>query len=269
MKYILCLFFLIAGNIQAQELFVFTEPASNMSSHSIGARVESHFMQDLHKQSKHSYMLMPELMWGASKKLMFHAAFFFSDMDGSFYANGSSLYLKYRFLSNDGVHKHFRMAAFGKAAINNTHIHQYAIDLNGRNSGYEAGIIATQLINRLAVGSSFSVVHATDNSSGEKFLFGNKLRNAVNYSLSAGMLVLPKEYTSYNQVNMNVMVEMLGQSNTHNGFNYLDMAPSLQFIFNSRLKVDMGYYFALVKKLQRSTLKGAVLRLEYTIFNVY
>lgn len=256
------------ADAKGQELFVFTEPASNMASHSFGGRLENHFMNDKYRNAN-SYMLMPELMWGASGKLMLHGSLFFSNMDGSFYSNGGSLFLKYRFLSIDEVHNHFRMALFGRYSVNNSHIHQYALDLNGRNSGYEGGIIATQLVNRVAISANTSAVHAMDNIRGEKFLFGNKLRNAINYSLSGGVLILPKEYTSYKQVNMNLMLEFLGQSNLHNGYSYIDMAPSMQFIFNSRLKIDIGYRFPVVKKLYRYTPNTGLFRLEYSIFNVY
>ena len=68
---------------------------------------------------------------------------------------------------------------------------------------------------------------------------------------------------------MNIMLELLGQSNLHNGFSWLDMAPSVQFIFNSRARLDIGYRFPLVSKLQRYAAQGAILRLEYNFFNVH
>jgi hypothetical protein len=264
---LVALVILATTSVKAQELFVYTEPASNMATGSIGIRLQQMLLRDKYAQ-QNTYHLMPELMWGVSKKTMVHASMMFNNEAKKFYATGASAYAKYRFLSTEAVHNHFRMAAFGRYTINNSHIHEYAINLQMHNSGLEGGVVATQLINRLAVSATGSVVHATDNTGGEKFLFGNKLRNAMNYSLSAGILVLPKEYTSYKQVNLNLMAELLGQSNLHNGFNYLDIAPSAQIIINSRMRIDLGYRFAMIKKLQRSATNGALLRLEYNFYNV-
>lgn len=254
---------------KAQELYVFTEPASNMAAKSIGIRFNNLLMKDLHKGTNaRSYHLMPSLMWGISKKLMMHLTGFASDMDGKFLATGGSIYVKYRLFSKEEVHNHFRIAGFASYSITNSYIHEYAIDLDGHNSGYTFGAIATQLRKKTAMSASASFLHATDNVN-ENFLFGNKLRNAVNYSVSAGRLMLPKEYTSYKQTNMNFMLEFLGQVNTHNGYAWLDIAPAVQFIFNSRARFDIGYRYPLVKKLQRYASQGVLLRLEYNFFNVY
>jgi hypothetical protein len=226
-------------------------------------------MKDLHKGTNAtSYHLMPAVLWGISKRMMIHVGAYASNMDGKFAAKGGNIYFKYRFFSRDEVHNHFRMAAFASYSFNNSFIHEYAIDLNGHNSGYDVGMVATQLRKKMAMSATVSFAHATDNI-GEKFLFGNKLRNVVGYSASVGRLMIPREYTSYKQTNMNLMLEFLGQMNTHNGYAWLDMAPAIQFIFNSRVRLDLGYRYALVKKLQRYATQGGLLRLEYNLFNVY
>lgn len=207
-------------------------------------------------------------MWGASKNIMVHAEIFLSNRGRSFVAEGGGVYLKYRFLSNDDIHNHFRVAAFGRYSFNSSDIHQTAIDLNGHNSGYETGIVVTQLKKKFAFSSTLSILHANDNGK-EKFNFGDKNRNAVNYTLSAGKLVLPKEYSNYNQTNLNIMVEFLGQSNLNTWNSYLDIAPSVQLIFFSKMRVDIGYRYPLVKKLTRTAAEGFLLRLEYNFFNVY
>ncbi len=252
-------------NVNAQELFVFAEPASNMPANSIGIRVSNALMKDEHTGNT-DYYFTPELMAGVSKKIMVHAQAFMSIREGKFTTNGGSLYTKYRFYSVDDVHKHFRMAAYGRYSFNNMAIHQSAIDLMGRNSGYEAGLIATQLINKVALSASLAGVHATNNGQ-QKFLYANN-RNAVNYTLSVGKLMLPKEYVSYNQTNVNLMAEFLGQVNVGTRQSFLDIAPSLQFIINSRIRVDAGYRFALVKDLYRSAPQSAVLKVEYNFYNV-
>ena len=100
-------------------------------------------------------------------------------------------------------------------------------------------------------------------------MYSDASRNAVGYNLSLGKLMLPKEYTSYEQTNLNLMVEMLGQSNLNTGRTFLDVAPSLQLIFQSRIRLDLGYRIPLVKNLQRTTPGGALVRLEYNIFNAF
>ena len=67
-----------------------------------------------------------------------------------------------------------RMAFFVRAAINDSHIHQAGIDLNGLNSGYEAGLIATKLINKVALSAGGNFLHATDNASGNKVYYDDE-----------------------------------------------------------------------------------------------
>jgi hypothetical protein len=251
----------------AQELYVFTEPASNMAAKSFGFRANNYLMFN-NSTKKTSYHLLPEIMWGASKKIMIHAEGFLSNRNNSFVAEGAGLYAKYRFYSEDEVHSHFRMAFFGRYSFNNSDVHQTAIDLNGHNSGYEMGYVATKLIKKVALSGTVSYVYAMDNDK-EKFIYGDKNRHAVNYTLSAGKLMLPKKYTSYNQTNMNLMLEMLGQVNLNKGYSFFDLAPSVQFIFLSRMRVDVGYRIPVVRDLNRTTPGGVLLRLEYNIFNAY
>ncbi len=263
------LFIFFTGILHAQELFTYTEPASNMAAKSIGVRANNYLMKD-NITGRYDYQLAPEIMWGASKKIMIHVEGFFSNKDKTFKAEGASLYGKYRFYSQDDVHSHFRMAAYGKVAFNNGLIHHLAIDLNGYNSGYEGGVIATKLINKLALSASGSFVHAWDNGADHKFFpIYDHYRNAIEYTLSAGRLMLPVVYENYNQTNMNLMFEMLGQWNTGSGESYLDMAPSIQFIFLSRMRLDLGYRFPVVKDMYRMMDNSFLLRLEYNFFNVY
>ena len=268
MKYLLILFFLYTNPIFSQELFVYTEPASNMAAKSIGIRATNTFMKQ-NLSDKYDYHFIPEIMVGISKKVMVHGEGFLSNATRDFKLEGGALYLKYRFYSMDKMHNHFRMAAFARGALNNGHIHQPAIDLNGHNSGYEAGLVATKLVNKVAVSAMASFLHATDNLKDRKFYYGEKNRNAIGYALSVGALVLPREYTSYNQTNLNLMMEVLGQSNFASSTSYIDLATSMQFIILSRMRLDLGYRFALVNELVRNSEKGFLVRFEYNLYNVF
>jgi hypothetical protein len=258
----------IVQPVKAQELFTFTEPASNMATSNMGIRLNNYFMNEAYS-SKTDYHLVPEVMVGINKKLMLHGEVFFSNLRSNFSFEGGAVYGKYRFYSMDEVHAHLRMAAFGKLSRNNGIIHQQAIDLNGHNSGYETGVIVTKLLNKFAFSASASFLHATDNSNDHKFFYSNAERNAIGYTFSAGKLLLPKEYTDYKQTNLNAMVEFLGQVNPGSGLGYFDIAPSLQVIINSVARIDIGQRIKLSGKLQRSAPGGTFVRLEYNLFNVF
>jgi hypothetical protein len=227
-----------------------------MATGSLGVRMNNYFM-DENNDSRTSYLLAPELMFGVSKKLMLHAEGFLSNRKaGNFSWNGESLYAKYRFYSEDDVHSHFRLAAFGKLSSTNVPIVQEAIDLNGSNKGFESGLIATKLMNKVAISATASFLHI-------------KEYNAVGYSMSAGKLLLPKEYTSYKQVNLNAMLELLGQYNSTVSKGFLDMAPSLQVIINSVARLDAGMRIKIAGDLVRTADNTYFLRFEYNFFNLF
>ncbi len=267
-KLILFLFLFCSCYIQlsAQELFSYTEPASNMAKGTLGFRLNSTLMKD-EDELKNNLHIIPEVMMGFSKKWMLHLDGFVSDRNNTLIAEGGALYLKYRFYSIDEVHSHFRLAAFSRVSINNSDIHQEAIDLNGHNSGYELGFIATKLEHKVALSTSFSLVHGWDNKNKINYRFSNNNRDAINYTFSIGKLFLPKTYKDYNQTNMNGMLEMLCQTNINTGKTYVDAAPVLQFIFLSKMRADISYRFPLSNDLYRTASKGFLLRLEYNVFN--
>lgn len=256
------------GLLQAQELFVFTEPASNMAKGSVGLRLNNYLMKENY-ESGNNYHLIPEIMLGVSKKLMIHADAFISNRNKTnLETEGGSLYAKYRFFSRDDIQSHFRMAAYGRASFNKSDIHQEEIETYGHNSGYELGVIATQLLHKVALSSSVSYEKAMDNGRLNKYPYAGR-SSAVNYTLSVGKLMLPREYTDYKQTNLNLMFEVLGQTNTGNGGSYLDIAPSMQLIFNSRSRVDIGYRQQLYSSLRRTAPNGFIVRFEYNFFNAF
>ena len=269
MKYLL----LIAGYLfcstgDAQELYTFTEPASNMAAKTLGARLNQ-YMMGKSQMSKFNYYLVPEAMIGISRKTMVHLDAFLSNRNSGFVADGGSVYAKYRFLSKDDVQQHFRMAAYTRISFNNSSINQEEINLYGRNSGFELGTVATRLIHKVALSTGLSLLKATDNGPDNKYPYGSANSTAVYYTLSAGKLVLPKIYKDYKQTNMTLMLEILNQINIGSGKFYVDLAPSVQFIFNSVARVDVGYRKQLRSTLQRTAPNGLFVRLEYNFFNAF
>jgi hypothetical protein len=252
--------------LPAQELFVYTEPSSNMPARSVGIRVGNWLMSE--GQRGHTeYHLLPEIMWGVNKKLMLHVEGYLSNSSGVFKAEGAGLYAKYRFYSKDEVYRHFRLAAFGRAATNNEPAYQQEIATNGYNSGYQLGLIGTQLLHKTAFSVTTYYERALDNLDGYEFP-ATLSRNAVNYDLSVGRLVFPKAYTGYRQTNMNIMVELLGQSLPDDGKQFADVATSVQFIFNSQTRVDIGYKHEMYSNMQRTLPNGFLIRVEHLLYNV-
>ena len=265
-KYILIFCLCFNSLVQAQELFVLTEPASNMAAKSLGFRAMNSMMKETNGTGI-NYHLMPEIMWGINKLWMIHAQGFLSNRNNKLVSEGGSVFAKYRFLSNDDVHSHFRLATYARLSTNNSDIHQDEIETMGHNSGYELGLIATQLLNKIAISASISFEKAMDNGSNNKFP-ASQANSATNYTLSIGKLMLPKEYISYNQTNVNLMVEFLAQR-LNNGKSFVDIAPSVQFIIHSQTRIDLAYRYQLHSDMLRTAPNGFVVKFEYTLFNLF
>jgi len=249
----------------AQELYVNTEPASNMATHSIGIRVENQgYFDPVYKDRS-----TVEVMYGASKNWMIHGALYESNYyQADQHFEGGSLYAKYRFLSIDSVQKHFRGAFFVKASSINNPLPNQEILLEGDNSGAQGGVVFTQLLHKLALSASSSYLQAFNNRGGYNIPEQNS-RDAVAYTFSAGYLLLPKSYNNYNQVNLNLYVELLGKANPGYGQSYLDVAPAVQLIFNSVCRLDFSYRTPVYNDMVRTSKDTYLVRLEYNIFNVF
>lgn len=264
----LLLFFLLIFSLQinSQELFVMTEPASNMPAGSIGIRMMNSFMYN--KNNTFNYHLIPEVMWGINQKWMVHLQSFQSNRSrNSLTTEGGSIYTKYRFFSSDEIHKHFRMAAYGRYSFNRADIHQEEIETVGHNTGYEFGMVATQLTKKLAVSSSISFERALNNTNNYQFP-DIQSNNATNYTLSFGRLMYPTVYKNFKQTNINLMVEFLGQMLNANGKTNMDIVPSIQFIINSIARIDLAYRQQLYSNMARTAPNGFMIKLEFNFFNV-
>jgi len=249
----------------AQELFVYSEPASNMATRATGLRLSNWIMNET-ATGRINYHLIPELMWGVNRRLMVHAEGFISNRGGSLAAEGVGVYAKYRFFSKDDVYKHFRMAAFARLATNNADIHQETIQANGHNTGGQVGVVATQLLHKTALSVTGYYEQVTDNFGGHT-LPATSPDKAINYIVSAGRLILPRAYTSYKQTNINLMVELIGQSLPEVSKNVVDIAPSIQFIFFSQARLDIGYRHELYSNMLRTAPNGFLVRFEYVLFS--
>lgn len=248
----------------AQELYVQTEPASNMARHSLGVRLENqgYFIPDFRNRST------LEIMYGASKNLMVHASGYVSDFyQQKQHLEGFSAYAKYRFLSVDSVQRHFRGAAFIKASTINNPVINQEINLEGDRTGLQSGLVFTQLLHKLALSGSVSYLRGFDNQNNQ--IPDGFAKDAVAYSLSSGYLIFPKNYSNYKQTNINLYLELLGKTNPGYRQSYLDAAPAVQFIFNSIFRVDLSYRTPLYNAMIRNSQNMYLVRLEYNFFNLF
>lgn len=197
---------------------------------------------------------------------MIQASTTFSDM----YSSGvrwesARLYAKYRFFSRDELHRHFRMAAFANTSYSRNDIVYDELSLQGDQSGVQGGVILTQLVNKLAVSSTLSYLYVTTprpKSFPELYPY-----QAFDYSLSAGYLLLPFQYTDYRQTNLNLYVELLGQQSLDRDRYFVDLAPAIQFIFNSNAKLNIGYRMQLNSNMHRMAQNRFLIAFERTLLN--
>lgn len=254
----------------SQELYVFTEPASNMPANSVSAKIGGMFGNDNHS-TRTLQRYTPEVMLGISKKWMIHGSVTISNMhQDKFIFESSKLYAKWRFLSHDDVHKHFRMAAFGAVSYSRNQLNFNEINLSGDQSGAQIGLIVTQLWNKLAVSGSASlneILHKYrwDDSHHDQHAF-----EAFNYSLSAGYLLFPLEYKDYRQTNLNLYLELLSGRNLDwpQERYYFDLAPAIQLIFNSTDKLNVGYRYQIAGDVSRMSNKSFMISYEHVFLNV-
>ena len=253
--------------MHAQELYVFTEPASNMPAKSISAKYGFKIIRSDHSgksEQRHS----PEIMVGLNKKWMIHVATSFSNMySAKTRWESARVYAKYRFLSLDEVHKHFRMAAFTLASHSENNPFYDELTLEGDQSGIQVGLIATQLIHKLALSATISNVQVLQSFRWQKIYPQRYAYQAIDYSLSAGYLLFPRNYSSYKQTNLNLYIELLGQRTYDLPYYFADLAPAIQLIFNSNAKLNIGYRFQLGSDMHRMADKSWMISFERTFLN--
>ncbi len=256
--------------LNAQELYPYAEPASNMPAKSISAKLSAMYGKGVHR-SDVLQRYSPEVMFGLNKKWMIHTSLGFSNMhENYFYFESARIYAKYRFLSLDDVHKHFRMAAFASATYTRNHLDHNEVNLQyGDQGGIQGGIIATQLWHKFAISGTASISEVLDEVRSLKEYPQPYAFESFNYSVSAGYLVFPRNYTDYKQTNLNIYTELIGGRNINWPAEkyYVDLAPSLQMIFNSTSKLNLGYRFQLKSDIYRLMKNSFMISYERIFLN--
>ncbi|MBU6176964.1 MAG: hypothetical protein KGO80_04285 [Bacteroidetes bacterium] len=260
-------FFLVlqaAMPLFSQELYVYNEPASTLPARSVSVKLKNHLVQETALLNQFSFRTAPQVFLGMNKNLTIRLGGTLSSM----YSTQAKLesyhiYAKYRFLSNDDIHRHFRMAGYFEAARTNAPFHYDEINLGGDRSGMEAGLILTQLWNKFALSGTISQTQVFH------YYRWDKVRHGVlhpftsaQFNLSAGYLVFPRTYTSYKQTNLNFYLELLTQRALDRSLYYVDLAPAMQLILASKTKLNIGYRFQLDSDMKRMMQRSWLLSLE-------
>jgi hypothetical protein len=178
--------------------------------------------------------------------------------------SGANLYAKFRFLSLDGQGTHFRAAVYGELSGGKIAHDEAEPSLMGDNSGYGGGFIVTQLYKRLAVSLTTGLIfpEAYSEQTSRGVFTTVEYSRAVNYSISFGYLLYPKEYRDYRQVNYNLYVEFIGKKYGSAVIRqnsdvveatgkplqegaYLEARPGVQRIINSNDRIDFSVGFDL------------------------
>lgn len=226
-------------HITAQELYVNSEPASNMPAQLWSLR-QTNMLMRMHESTWLRNEL--QLRYGINKRLMAEAAVFSSNAWHSGYGfDNLNLYTKYRFITVDGTHKHFRMATFGTLALGKNKRHTFEKNIAGDNTGWNAGIIATQLLHKLAISTTATFLKPKQTDAIPTLWMGQ-------YNIAVGYLIFPKTYSDYKQTNINLYAEMLMQQIKTKPSQYftIDIAPAIQFIINSKIRCDLSYKYRML-----------------------
>lgn len=263
----MCCVLFVKGN--AQELYVFSEPASNIPAHSLSVKIKEHFVTRDNIYGRFSNRLMPQLFFGLNKHLMMRAGISVANMhtpDTRF--ESFNLYAKYRLVSTDDLHRHFRMSVYSEFSRTRIPFHYDEITLMGDKSGVEAGLVATQLWHKFALSGTVGHTQVLHKSRKDNVIYiPERGYQSLNYSLSGGLLLLPRQYTDYKQTNLNLYVELIGQRLLDKKAGFIDMAPAVQLIFGSTTKLNMGYRFQLNGSMQRMANNSWLVSIERTFLN--
>jgi hypothetical protein len=232
----------------------------------VSYKLKNQFVKEDKIYGRFAYRYTPQVMAGVTKNFMIRVATSIGNMQTRrVRLESMQLYAKYRILSIDDIHSHFRLAAFGQLAATSVPFHYDEIDLGGDKSGMEAGVVATQLWHKFALSGTLShiqVLHASRKN--RQVYIPERSYNAMQFSLSAGYLLLPRVYESYKQTNLNLYTELLVQRTLDNNRYYVDIAPALQLIFASTTKLNLGYRRQIGTNMHRMTNSSWLVSVETT-----
>jgi hypothetical protein len=295
-----CFFFISIPFFFSQELFPLNEPASNVPKGVIGLRLMDGTFKEFSRYRNEiglriMYGVLPRLSVSATiglsnhhdknfpanlvshthtgNQTTFSTGEFERGLKYPYRSNGIEVYVKYRFVSMDGLHSHFRMAAYAEGAYLKQAHDEAEPNLIGDTKGYGGGLIATCLKNHFAISLNSGVTIpgsytglSPDVNGGPMISTTIHYGRALGYNLSMGYLLLSHAYKNYDQLNLNIYLELLGKMyeaarvfqygdlpipiNTPllEAGNYVNIAPGIQCIIKSNLRIDLSVKYPLIHK---------------------
>lgn len=261
---------LVTGNARAQELFIQTEPASNMPAGRFGIRVSSELWNENGTFAREGI----EGMYGVSRYLMVHPQMYGSNQINGFQLETYGGYAKYRLYIDDGFKYHFRVAAYAEGLAGEQHSTYPSFSFKGCQPYVGAGGIATLLENRLALNFVAGASGALKDIVLPSVSYSNI--KGLNGSISAGYLVYPPRYTSFSDPNVNIYAELLGYNvwfdrmvsssiaSAHGDELLLSLGP--QLILNSVARFDLSYVMLLQSTLPERRPNTFFARFEYNFY---
>ena len=261
MRIFFILLFICSYKTSAQELYINSEPASLIPKGTKVVRLtNSNIFLDgsnIMGSIGNAFIVTPSLSYGLSKKIMLSGSIQFAnkpyeqDMMPNFGLNGFKLYSKQRILTTDKQKYHTRLSSFIQYSYHEDKFMKDNLDLGLQDTGFELGLIGTQLINKLAISITSGITRISNID--EKFTQGSTVKwqktnlNTFKNSISAGYLLFPRKYESYRQTNFNLYIEYLTNTILNKEFPVRyhkfrsTFAPGIQFIILSRSRLDFSY----------------------------
>ncbi len=289
------LFFFLSSFVEAQELFPNTDPASNVPKGILRAKISNELFKEMSRLrlwqgytviygispkfelgqtfnfSNHHDLRLPEsFIYRNTATNELQTDGYFRGQPHPFWFENFVLALKYRFLCLDAVQRHFRMATYIQLAGGNEPHPEAEPNLMGDNAGASGGLIATYLKHKFAASLNIGYIMPYKFQQYDTSIVIN-YANAINYSLSFGYLLLPRTYTNYKQINVNLYMEFMGEaygavkmsktgetvfsgnvSSLASG-KYLEGRPGLQFIFASNTIISFSPAFPIINRSYTKT----------------
>ena len=268
--HLLIFLFLLCNTVFSQELYIMSHPAANLSRHRIEFR-NNVMSYDNFKYFHNSF----EINYGILGNLtLYNSVFYTLENDYKFIGNYEGA-VRYRIHDIDKKNYHLRFAAQTGAVIpvnakpivgdqleyelhpgHKVKFYNFINDITvpsvdfhtTDNYTFKNDIIVTNLIKKLAITGEMGF---NINIPKSDFKFGNYF----DWSLALGYLVLPKQYKSYNDVNINVYSEskayyfyknkFLGDEIVNSGGFRVDTYLGIQAIFLSSIMTELSYKIPL------------------------
>lgn len=229
---------------RAQELFILSEPASNLPKGALAVRLIHMQYENNEPYSADEYRIMNaiRLAYGITGRWMIWLQPAFSNHHDDdlppdvvnhyhigtqtvFFSNtpqqtrpypyryvGTHFYTKYLFFKRDTQNDHLRASVYAEYSTTYTPHEEAEPNLYDDNQGWGAGLILTRLSQRWAVSYTMGIIRARpyEGMSGNQWTrieYGTTFQ----YNLAFGYLLYPRIYEHYDQNNVNLYLELRGK----------------------------------------------------------